>query len=246
MAYADLLKVNRDWTYKQFEAAQRSIIRQKLRAYDLMGMGTPVWSAHQVIDGKRRIFFANRPNKFTANFFNTLSCFLEWPGSADYSTAVVDNTGTVDSTYNAALITTSRVMNLIGQGAGWPANKILGTDTATASTRLMWETTSGITHNAPSSTTATNTNSSVSWQASKTANQYSQENIAIAFAANATSGNPTLGEVMGFGVISSTSTPTYVSAAFSRLAAADGVFSAFTVTSSAALTLNWQINWPTT
>ena len=227
--YADYMRAEEKLNVRDFERLQRREILNHFEAYRLLGMSIPSWSAHQIIDGKRRQYFSNRPNKYLSNLFAILAA--SWGHTVTGIGNFVTTGGTISTGTG-----TNDYLNLTEADA----NSMLGTDTSTTTIRGMWELVSAITHTAASISASHNYQSVT--QQSKTYNQMTSTNFAQVYAASATSGNPTIGEVAADASINGTDSGNLH---VSRLAAADGVFSSFTLNSAGGITFNYLTTWPT-
>ena len=238
MKFSDLMRIQHDWTPRRWEKEIQIRKMVKLAASEAYGFFEPVFSISRELDGKRLDLVKDAPNFLLANWFN------QYAAQTQPATIV-----------NASVTTVAAVANMVGETvnvggfngavAQWQpqavANQMLGTDTSTTSVHRMYKLIAAIIGTC--SFANTNTNLLESWQGTN-ANQVTQSVSAMTFAANTTSGNPTVGEVGVPLAFISVSGTTIVNCLGTRLAAADGVFSAFSVISSVSLLINWIINYP--
>ncbi len=126
--YADYQRMEQKLEVRDFERLQRKEILEHFRAYQYLGLATPTWSAHQLLDDKRRQFFQNRPNKYLSNLFAILAA--SWGHTVTGIGQFVVTGGTVTTGTG-----TNDYLNLLEADA----NSMLGTDTSTTTMRGMWE-----------------------------------------------------------------------------------------------------------
>jgi hypothetical protein len=193
-----------------------------------------------VVDNQKLQLVKGAPNFLLANWYNAYAAQTQLAtiASASVTTGAAVSSMAYPANYITAWDGQSEPFSIAVLG-----NQQLGTDTATVSVHRMYKLVAAITHNAPSPAVS-NTLALQSWQGTN-ANQVSQTQVAHTFSSGATSGNPTIGEFATVMNIITVVGTTAANALASRLAVADGVFSAFTVTSSASLLINWLINYPT-
>lgn len=202
-----------------------------------VGLKDPWFYTSMTAHQHDRLLASGRHNLLMTNFFN----------------ALIQQMGTINVSATSAVSKAGLVFQLGGGQAtkpyslsitaDYPANLMLGTDTTTVTNRQMYSLVAAITHSAPAvgSYSSTSTNNTVQ---AKTWDKYTQIIVPLTFAGGATSGNPTIGEIMFF-VQTVNQVPAYTSCSLSRIAVADGAFTAFTITSSLALLLNQALNFPT-
>jgi hypothetical protein len=223
-SYAQLLKTQRDWRYEHFEKVQRRIRMLRMSAAGLHGWG----DAYQIIDGRKVYLMRKAHNQLVANWLAVVSGgFLDdSPGAARVVLAGLISSGTA-GTSQIAYITFLRAV----------ANSMLGTDTATATNKFFWKLVSAIPHAPPTVTTSVARAGNTLVQG-VTYNPITALIATFTYGAGATSGNPTIGELAFCGP------PARLGDAQmqTRMAAADGAFTAFTINSALPLTVHYSFS----
>jgi hypothetical protein len=235
-SFADLMRTQHNWTPRRWDKEIQLRKAAKKAVYLELGGIIPTFDIFTERDGQKVELVKDAPNYLTANWFNQYVCQFV---VGTTSNGQVNPAGSVATGYYSTAANAS-VFSSNGS-YGQLANQQLGTDTSTTSVHRMYKLVSAITHTAPT-VSAGSTYSLQSWQGVN-ADQWSQGSVGLTFAANATSGNPTIGEFGGMAAFATSSS--YNICLASRLAAADGVFSSFSMTSSVSLLINWIINFPT-
>lgn len=229
---AELMRVNHDWSTRRWMKEVEYRRRAKIHAATLLGEMIPTYEAVQVIDNKRRTYLRGAPNALLSNWFNSFAVGL-YPTSL--ATALITPAA-------ATQMASSWYGNVYNDAIAVLASQQLGTDTATLTVRRIYKLTAAIAHTAPTNVSSI-TSALQSWQGTNV-QQISQSQFGHTFAANSTSGNPTIGEFGGMLNLNTSVAPTNAICLCSRLAVADGVFTAFAVTSAQSLLVNWIINYP--
>lgn len=224
MAYADLMKMQADWKYGFFKRKVDEINRAKTRACLLAGVPNGTAEAYQVIDGRKRFFFRGGHNTLLYNWMAKLASFYD---QGAVSSQEVDINGTAHAQFlDREWFPTST------------ANGQLGSDMATATNKGFWKLVSAITHTAPTVSVGGDVSSITEQGVSYNARLDCI--IGLTFPTNATTGNPTIGEIapLFYQNVTSTTNADFI---ITRLAAADGTFTAFTIDSTLALSVNYKL-----